>query len=111
MAGTSLAMKPDHRNILRQAGVRLAPHGNVLGTTCGSSIVGDGVTSAKLRRAGELVAFAPEVILASGSAAVGRLLEATRSLPVVFVIVPDPLGAGFVSVGEARWQRYRVPQF
>ena len=42
------------------------------------------------------MALAPEVILASGSAAAGPLLEATRSLPVVFVIVPDPLGAGFV---------------
>ena len=48
------------------------------------------------RHADELVALAPEVILASGSAAAGPLLEATRSLPVVFVIVPDPLGAGFV---------------
>jgi putative ABC transport system substrate-binding protein len=46
--------------------------------------------------AADLVALAPEVILAVGSSVVGRLLEATRTLPVVFVQVSDPVGAGFV---------------
>ena len=46
--------------------------------------------------AAELAALAPEVILASGSASVGPLLQATRSVPIVFAIVPDPVGAGFV---------------
>ena len=44
----------------------------------------------------ELVAFAPEVILASGGSVVGPLLQVTRSLPVVFAQTPDPVGAGFV---------------
>jgi putative ABC transport system substrate-binding protein len=44
----------------------------------------------------ELAALAPEVILASGSAATGPLLQATRTVPIVFAIVPDPVGAGFV---------------
>ncbi len=44
----------------------------------------------------ELVALAPDVILATGSAAMGPLLEATRTVPIVFAIVPDPVGAGFV---------------
>ncbi len=44
----------------------------------------------------ELVALAPAVILATGSATVGPLLEATRTVPIVFAIVPDPVGAGFV---------------
>ena len=44
----------------------------------------------------ELVALAPDVILANGSSSTGPLLEATRTLPIVFVIVPDPVGAGFV---------------
>jgi putative ABC transport system substrate-binding protein len=44
----------------------------------------------------ELVAFAPEVILASGGSAVGPLLQVTRSLPVVFTQTPDPVAAGFV---------------
>jgi len=44
----------------------------------------------------ELVALAPEVILAIGSSVVGPLLAATRTVPVVFVQVSDPVGAGFV---------------
>jgi putative tryptophan/tyrosine transport system substrate-binding protein len=46
--------------------------------------------------AAELVALAPDVILATGSATVGPLLQATRSVPIVFAYVPDPVGAGFV---------------
>ena len=48
------------------------------------------------RQATELAASAPDVILASGAAAVGPLLQATRTVPIVFVIVSDPVGAGFV---------------
>ena len=48
------------------------------------------------RQAAELVASAPDVILANGSATAGPLLQATRTIPVVFVIVPDPVGAGYV---------------
>ena len=48
------------------------------------------------RYAAELVALAPDVILATGSLATGPLLEVTRTVPIVFVIVPDPVGAGFV---------------
>jgi putative tryptophan/tyrosine transport system substrate-binding protein len=48
------------------------------------------------KQAGELVASAPDVILANGSVAVGPLLEVTRTVPIVFVIVPDPVGGGFV---------------
>jgi len=44
----------------------------------------------------ELVALAPDVILAVGSGSIGALLEATRTVPIVFTIVPDPVGAGFV---------------
>jgi ABC-type uncharacterized transport system substrate-binding protein len=53
--------------------------------------------AAALRKhAAELAALAPDVILANGSAAVAPLLEATRTVPIVFVIVPDPVGGGFV---------------
>ena len=45
----------------------------------------------------ELAALAPDVILATGSAATAPLLQATRSVPIVFVNTPDPVGAGFVS--------------
>jgi putative ABC transport system substrate-binding protein len=46
--------------------------------------------------AAELLALAPDVILAAGSQSVGPLLQATRTMPIVFVHVPDPVGAGFV---------------
>jgi putative ABC transport system substrate-binding protein len=46
--------------------------------------------------AAKLVALAPEVILAVGSSVVGPLLAATRTVPIVFVQVSDPVGAGFV---------------
>ena len=48
------------------------------------------------RYAAELVALAPDVILAVSSAATGGLLQATRAMPIVFVLVADPVGAGFV---------------
>ena len=44
----------------------------------------------------ELIALSPHVILAAGSSATGPLLQATRTLPIVFTNVPDPVGAGFV---------------
>jgi putative ABC transport system substrate-binding protein len=46
--------------------------------------------------AAELVALAPDVIFTAGSAAVGPLRRATRTVPIVFALVPDPVGAGFV---------------
>ena len=48
------------------------------------------------RHAAELVALAPDVILASGAAAVGATLQATRTVPIVFPLVVDPVAAGFV---------------
>ena len=47
--------------------------------------------------AAELVALTPDVILASGGTVVGPLLQATRSVPIVFTQTPDPVGAGFVA--------------
>ena len=50
------------------------------------------------RHAAELAALAPDVILAAtGTATVAPLLQATRTVPIVFVIVIDPVGAGFVA--------------
>jgi putative ABC transport system substrate-binding protein len=50
------------------------------------------------RHAAELVALAPEVLVAgTGTATVAPLLQATHILPIVFVIVIDPVGAGFVT--------------
>jgi putative ABC transport system substrate-binding protein len=45
----------------------------------------------------ELLALEPDVILATGSTTVGPLRRATRTVAIVFVTVPDPVGAGFVA--------------
>jgi putative tryptophan/tyrosine transport system substrate-binding protein len=49
------------------------------------------------RYAAELVALAPDVILAHGGSIVPSLLQATRTVPIVFTQTPDPVGAGFVT--------------
>ena len=48
------------------------------------------------RHAAELVALAPDVILATGTPTMAALLQATRTVPIVFAMIADPVGAGFV---------------
>jgi putative ABC transport system substrate-binding protein len=48
------------------------------------------------RHAAELTALAPDVILANGAGPVGALLQATRTVPIVFPIAGDPVGAGLI---------------
>jgi putative ABC transport system substrate-binding protein len=48
------------------------------------------------KHADELVASAPDIIFANAPPAVGPLLQATRTVSILFVAVPDPVGAGFV---------------
>src|SRR5262245_52987878 len=56
-----------------------------------------GGDAARTRKyAEELVALGPDVIVTSGSAGLIPLLQVTRTMPIVFTIVPDPVGAGFV---------------
>ena len=49
------------------------------------------------RYAAELIALAPDVILASGGSVMRALLQATRSVPIVFTLTVDPVGAGYVA--------------
>jgi putative tryptophan/tyrosine transport system substrate-binding protein len=56
---------------------------------------GTGEAAALRKAAAELLAELPDIILASGASSVGPLLALTRSVPIVFVVVPDPVGAGF----------------
>ena len=57
--------------------------------------------AADLRKyAAELAALAPDVILAIGSAGLPPVLQATRTVPIVFVLVPDPVRSGFVHCCE-----------
>jgi|SoiMetStandDraft_5_1073268.scaffolds.fasta_scaffold00083_15 putative tryptophan/tyrosine transport system substrate-binding protein len=56
-----------------------------------------GGDSVELRKyAEELVALAPDVIVAGGGTGAEVMLKATRTIPIVFAIVPDPVGAGYV---------------
>ena len=56
-----------------------------------------GASAADIRRhAAELAALAPDVILAHGASVVGPLLQTTRTVPIVFPVVIDPVGAGLV---------------
>src|SRR5499427_9211840 len=48
------------------------------------------------RYAAELIALTPDVIVSVGSVTVAPLQQGTRTIPIVFVNVPDPVGAGFV---------------
>ncbi len=58
---------------------------------------GDGDLAATRKRAEELVALAPDAILAVGSLAVGALQQVNRSVPVIFMTVADSVGAGYVA--------------
>jgi putative tryptophan/tyrosine transport system substrate-binding protein len=57
---------------------------------------GAGDTDRHRQYAAELLALAPDVILANSSAALSSLLQATRTVPIVFTTVADPVGAGYV---------------
>jgi putative ABC transport system substrate-binding protein len=57
---------------------------------------GGGDEAATRKNAAELVALAPDVLVAGGGAAAEVLLKVTHTIPIVFVIVPDPVGSGFV---------------
>jgi putative ABC transport system substrate-binding protein len=58
---------------------------------------GGGETGSTQKYADELVALAPDVILASGGTVMGALLHATRTVPIVFTQTADPVAAGFVA--------------
>jgi putative tryptophan/tyrosine transport system substrate-binding protein len=57
---------------------------------------GGGVPARAQAAAAELVALAPDLILANGTPPTAALQKATQTIPVVFVVVTDPVGAGFV---------------
>ena len=57
---------------------------------------GGGDEAETRKHAAELIALAPDVILAGGTTASDVMLKATHSIPIVFVVVPDPVGSGYV---------------
>jgi putative ABC transport system substrate-binding protein len=73
-----------------------------LGWTDGRNIRMDvrwsgGSDAAMRKNVTEMVALAPNVIFATGSSAMGALMQMSGAVPIVFVIVPDPVGAGYVN--------------
>jgi putative ABC transport system substrate-binding protein len=56
----------------------------------------EGDEAALRNYAAELVAFAPDVLVAAGGPAAEAVLKLTHTIPIVFVIVPDPVGSGIV---------------
>jgi hypothetical protein len=52
------------------------------------------------RHAAELVALGPDIILARGAGPVGAVLQATRTVPIVFPVAGDPVGAGLVGLNS-----------
>jgi putative ABC transport system substrate-binding protein len=75
----------------------LAQLGWIIGNNVRIDIRWATANAADIRRhAAELAALAPDVILASGTSTVGPMLQATRTVPVVFPTVVDPVGAGFI---------------
>src|SRR5215472_15383991 len=57
---------------------------------------GEGDAARIRKHATELVSLSPDVIFSTGGQATELLLQATRTIPIVFAIAPDPVGSGFV---------------
>jgi ABC transporter substrate binding protein len=116
-AAWPLAARAQQRERMRRIGV-LTPfaaddtegHGRLtafaqglqqLGWTVGQNLRidyrwGDGKADTMRKHAVELVALAPDVILSDSSAATAPLLQATHTIPIVFGVVADPVGAGYI---------------
>jgi ABC-type uncharacterized transport system substrate-binding protein len=100
LVGILVAASPDDTDFQAWIGAFLQSLG-ALGWTIGDNVRIDTRwtrgTAAEIRRhVTELVTLAPDVILAHGASTVGPMLQATRTVPIVFPIVSDPVGAGFV---------------
>ena len=117
VAAWPLAARAQQPERMRRIGVLMAPSANdkegqafvaaflqglqELGWSVGHNVIVDirwsADSNADARKyAAELVALAPDVILANSSNAVPPLLEVTRTVPIVFTNVADPVGAGYV---------------
>ena len=117
VAAWPLAARAQQPERMRRIGVLMAPSANdpeaqarvaaflqglqELGWSVGRNAIVDirwsaGNNADARKYAAELVALAPDVILAVGSPAVAPLVQITRTVPIVFATVVDPVGAGYV---------------
>ena len=89
---------PEFQDYLGAFRQRLREVGWVEGRNIQIDIRWGALDDAQVRRqsANELLALAPDVILSQNTPPTATLLEQTRSVPVVFVVVADPVGSGFV---------------
>ena len=67
----------------------------------------EGDEAALRKYAAELVALAPDVLVAGGGASAEVTLKASQTIPIVFVITPDPVGSGREPLAAGR-QRHRL---
>jgi putative ABC transport system substrate-binding protein len=73
---------------------------------------GEGDAARTRKYAAELIALSPDVILSTGGQATELLLQATRTIPIVFAVLPDPVGSGFVeSLAEPGGNATGLAQF
>jgi ABC-type uncharacterized transport system substrate-binding protein len=98
--GVILPAAPDDAAFQTWMGVFLQALGQ-LGWSIGSNVRVDTrwatANAAKIRQhAAELAALGPDVVLTGGASTTGPMLEATRTVPIVFATVVDPVGAGFI---------------
>jgi putative ABC transport system substrate-binding protein len=92
------ASDPEYPTLIGAFLQELQQLGWALGRNLQMDIRWSGGDVALLRKdAIELAGLSPDVIFAAGATATDPLLQATRTVPVVFTIVPDPVGAGFVN--------------
>jgi putative ABC transport system substrate-binding protein len=98
--GVLLPAAPDEAEFQARVGAflqALAPLGWTIGSNLRIDIRWATANAADIRRqAAELAALAPDVILTNGASAVAAMLQATRTVPIVFPSVADPVAAGFV---------------
>jgi len=88
---------PDYQSWIGAFQQALAQSGWLIGRNVRIDTRWAGVQADDIRRyAAELISLAPDVILAHGTSTVRPLLQATRTIPIVFPIAADPVGAGFV---------------
>ena len=93
----SAADDPEYESRMKAFSGRLAQAGWVEGRNIQiEKRWGAGDTERTRKLAAELVALAPDVILAPGSSSTGPLLQATSTIPIVFATIPDPVAAGYV---------------
>jgi putative ABC transport system substrate-binding protein len=89
---------PDYQSWIGAFQQALAQSGWIIGRNVRIDTRWAGGQASDIRRhAAELVALAPDVILAHGTSTVRPLLQVTRTVPIVFPIAGDPVGAGFVA--------------